>query len=132
LRGLELRDVEILRALLRVRYLTTRQIKAAFFSCPRVGRRRVHRLSEYDLIRPHTKGLPEVLRYTAWRLTGRGLEVVAAAFPDGAVGGGRARKRNERGVSGSMALRGRPWALRWPPNGRPSCSWAGPTWGWWS
>ncbi len=56
---LELRDLEILRALLRVRYLTTRQIVGAFFSCPRVGRRRVHRLSEYDLIRPHAKACPK-------------------------------------------------------------------------
>ncbi len=60
---LEMRDLEILRALLRVRYLTTRQINGAFFSCPRVGRRRIHRLSDYDLIRPHAKGLPPVLRY---------------------------------------------------------------------
>ena len=78
----ELRDLEILRALLRVRYLTTRQITWAFFTCPRVGRRRVHRLSEYDLIRPHAKGLPEALRYTAWRLTARGLDAVAHEFPD--------------------------------------------------
>ncbi len=79
---LEPRDLEILRALLRVRYLTTRQMNGAFFSCPRVGRRRIHRLSEYDLIRPHTKGLREVLRYTAWRLTQRGVDAVAHAFPD--------------------------------------------------
>ena len=52
---LELRDLEILRALLRVRSLTGRQLNAAFFTCPRVGRRRIHRLSEYDLIRPHAK-----------------------------------------------------------------------------
>ena len=50
LTNLELRDQEILRALLRVRYLTTRQLGGAFFSCPRVARRRIHRLSEYDLI----------------------------------------------------------------------------------
>lgn len=79
---LELRDLEILRALLRVRYLTTRSINGAFFSCPRVGRRRVHRLSEYDLIRPHTKGLSPELKYTAWRLTHRGLDAVAHEFPD--------------------------------------------------
>jgi hypothetical protein len=81
-RSLELRDQEILRTLLRVRYLTTRQIKGAFFSCPRVGRRRIHRLSDFDLIRPHTKGLPAAFRYTAWRLTSRGLDEVARAFPD--------------------------------------------------
>jgi hypothetical protein len=79
---LELRDVEMLRALLRVRYLTSRQLNAAFFSCPRVGRRRIHRLSEYDLIREHAKGLPEALGYRVWRLTARGLDAVAHAFPD--------------------------------------------------
>jgi hypothetical protein len=79
---LELRDLEILRALLRVRYLTSRQINAAFFSCPRVGRRRIQRLSEYDLIRQHAKGMPEVLRYTAWRLTRRGLDAVSHELPD--------------------------------------------------
>src|SRR5262249_41093757 len=79
---LELRDLEILRTLLRVRYLTTRSINSTFFSCPRVGRRRIHRLSEYDLIRPHTKGLPPELKYTAWRLTSRGLDAVAHEFPD--------------------------------------------------
>jgi hypothetical protein len=79
---LELRDLEILRALLRVRYLTSRQINNAFFSAPRAGRRRIQRLSELDLIRPHAKGMAEVLRYTAWRLTSRGLDAVSHAFPD--------------------------------------------------
>jgi hypothetical protein len=79
---LETRDVEMLRALLRVRYLTSRQLNRAFFSCPRVGRRRIQRLSEHDLIRPHTKGLAPVLRYSAWRLTARGLDAVVHEFPD--------------------------------------------------
>ncbi len=82
LRNPEIRDLEILRALVRVRYLTSRQLINTFFSCPRVGRRRVHRLSEYDLIRPHTKGLSERLKYTAWRITARGLDQVAHALPD--------------------------------------------------
>src|SRR5262249_8455482 len=64
------------------RYLTTRSINNTFFSCPRVGRRRIHRLSEYDLIRPHTKGQPPEYKYTAWRSTSRGLDAVAHAFPD--------------------------------------------------
>ena len=37
MRSLEVRDLEILRALVRVRYLTSRQIMNTFFSCPRVG-----------------------------------------------------------------------------------------------
>jgi hypothetical protein len=82
LRHLEIRDLEILRALVRVRYLTTRQLNNAFFSCPRVGRRRIHRLSDFDLVRPHTKGLPPQLHYTAWRVSSRGLDEVLRAFPD--------------------------------------------------
>lgn len=95
---LELRDQEILRALLRVRYLTTRQIGRAFFSCPRVARRRLQRLSEYDLIRPHTKGMPEVLGYRAWRLTSHGLDAVVHAIPDEAVPDGLI----ERVATGSL------------------------------
>ncbi len=97
-RPLELRDLEILRALLRVRYLTTRQINAFFFSCPRIGRRRIQRLSELDLIRPHTKGMPEALHYSAWRLTSRGVDEVARAFPDEPVRDGLV----DRVASGSL------------------------------
>ena len=79
---LEIRDLEILRTLLRVRYLTSRQLNGAFFSCPRVGRRRIQHLSERDLMRPHAKGLPPELRYSAWRLTARGLDAVVHDFPD--------------------------------------------------
>jgi Replication-relaxation len=95
---LETRDLEILRALLRVRYLTSRQLNAAFFSCPRVGRRRMHHLSEHDLMRPHTKGLSPELRYSAWRLTARGLDAVAHAFPDEPVPDGLL----ERVANGSL------------------------------
>src|SRR5262249_31071939 len=82
MRSLEVRDLEILRALVRVRYLTNRQIINTFFSCPRVGRPRLHRRRELDLIRPHAKGVSELLRYTAWRIPSRGLEQVAHALPD--------------------------------------------------
>jgi hypothetical protein len=82
---LELRDLEILRTLLRVRYLTGRQLNAAFFSCPRVGRRRIHRLSEYDLIRPYATSNPDLIGYQVWRLTRRGLDAVVQEFPDEAI-----------------------------------------------
>ncbi len=95
---LEPRDLEILRALLRVRYLTSRQLNGAFFCCPRVARRRIQRLSEHDLIRPHTKGLPAELRYTAWRLTARGLGALIHEFPDEPVPDGLL----DRVVSGSL------------------------------
>jgi len=86
--GLELRDLEILRALLRLRYLPTRQIVGAFFACPRDGRRRLQILSGRDLIRPHTKGMEKQSGYTTWRLTGAGLDAVLAEFPDEPVGDG--------------------------------------------
>jgi hypothetical protein len=86
--GLELRDLEILRALLRLRYLPTRQIVGAFFACPRDGRRRIQLLSGRDLIRPHTKGIEEQLGYSVWRLTRAGLDAVLAEFPDEPVGDG--------------------------------------------
>jgi hypothetical protein len=97
-RNLEVRDLEILRALLRVRYLTTRQLNRTFFSCPRVGRRRVHRLSDLNLIRPHTKGLPPQLHYTAWRVTSRAVDEIARAFPEEPIPDGLV----ERVTNGSL------------------------------
>lgn len=79
---LHVRDLEILRALARVRYLTTRQVATFFFACPRVARRRLQRLSERDLIAPHRKGIPSMTPYSAWRLTTRGLGIAARAFPE--------------------------------------------------
>ena len=54
--ALELRDLEILRALVRVRYLTTRQLHGPFFGHLRVLRRRMQALSERGLIRRHERG----------------------------------------------------------------------------
>lgn len=79
---LQRRDLEILRTLARLRYMTTREIVTGFFATPTVGRRRIRRLSGLDLIASHQKGVPEALQYHAWRLTPRGLDVVAEAFPD--------------------------------------------------
>lgn len=79
---LHVRDLEILRTLARVRYLTTRQVATFFFACPRVARRRLQRLSERDLIAPHRKGIPSMTPYSAWRLTTRGLAITARAFPE--------------------------------------------------
>jgi hypothetical protein len=85
---LEIRDLEILRALLRCHYIPTRQINAAFFSCERDGRRRIQKLSDRDLVRPHRRGLPLKLGYSAWRLTARGVDAVAAAFPEEPIADG--------------------------------------------
>ena len=79
---LQRRDLEILRTLVRLRYMTTQDIVAGFFTNPWVGRRRLQKLSGLDLIASHRKGVPDVLRYYAWRLTTRGVDAVAEAFPD--------------------------------------------------
>jgi hypothetical protein len=77
---LEPRDLEILRALLRLRYLSTRQINAAFFVNQRISRRRLQKLSEAGYIRLHRKGLPKTALTGAWRLMNRGLQAVGDAF----------------------------------------------------
>jgi hypothetical protein len=79
--GLHPRDIEILRTLVRVRYLFTREIIRTFFTCPRVARRRIEKLSDRDLIRPHAKGLPAG-SYRAWRITIDGVEALENACPD--------------------------------------------------
>jgi len=68
-RSLQRRDLEILRTIGRLRYVATQEIVATL-------------LSGLDLIATHRKGVPERLPYYAWRLTSRGLDVVAEAFPD--------------------------------------------------
>jgi hypothetical protein len=81
---LSVRDLEILRTLARLRYVTGRQLRARFFSYDDFGRKRLKRLSSQDLIRPHTKGLPQC-GYSAWRLTSRGIDIVAREFTDEAL-----------------------------------------------
>jgi hypothetical protein len=44
--------------------------------------RRLRRLAGLDLIAMHRKGVPGRLPYYAWRLTTRGFDVVAEAFPE--------------------------------------------------
>ena len=79
---LQRRDLEILRTLARLRYMTTKEIVAGFFATPTVGRRRIRRLSSLDLIASHRKGGSDALQCYAWRVTSRGLDVVAEGFPD--------------------------------------------------
>src|SRR5262249_51237980 len=62
---------------------------------PSAGRRRLRRLSGLDLIATHRKGVPERLPYYAWRLTSRGLDVVAEAFPDELLPDGLAERLAE-------------------------------------
>src|SRR5262245_55023436 len=76
-----LRDHEILRTLARLRFVTTAELIRAFFGAPQVGRRRLAKLRDRNLIRPHTKGLPPRVQYSAWRLTAPGIDAVREAFP---------------------------------------------------
>ncbi len=79
--NLEGRDSEILRTLGRLRYMTTREIASAFFTTDDLARRRLRKLSGWDLIRSHDKGVAKSMRYQAWRLTTRGIDQVSKLFP---------------------------------------------------
>jgi hypothetical protein len=97
-RELELRDQEVLRTLCRVQFLTTREIGGAFFASARVARRRLHKLSEWDYIKPHTKGIPPRSCYSAWRLTTRGVEAVETAFPNERIPDGLVERLSEQSL----------------------------------
>jgi hypothetical protein len=75
------RDIELLRTLARLRYVTSREINRTFFSHDRPARRRLEKLSARDYIAPHSKGLAPRCSYSAWRLTARGLSVVERHYP---------------------------------------------------
>ena len=92
------RDLEILRTLLRLRYLTGRELRLAFFPSHESGRQRIRALSRLDLIHPHAKGLQPGTPYRAWRLTTRGIDLVAREFPNEPIPDGL----YERLVTGSL------------------------------
>jgi hypothetical protein len=79
---LQRRDLEILRTIGRLRYVTTQDIVATYFATPNLGRRRLRRLSGLGMIATHRRGVPDRLPYYAWRLTSRGLDAMIEAFPD--------------------------------------------------
>jgi hypothetical protein len=79
---LEVRDLEVLRTLARLRYVPKQQLRQAFFPSDDSARKRLKKLAALDLIRTHTKGLPERLGYFAWRLAPLGIETIGVAFPD--------------------------------------------------
>jgi hypothetical protein len=78
----EPRDLEILRTIARLRYVTTPELQRAFFSHDRVARRRMQILAEMGLVHLHTKGLPPRTQWGAWRITRRGLGRVLDHFPE--------------------------------------------------
>jgi hypothetical protein len=75
------RDLEILRTLCRLRHVTGRELRAAFFGSDDPGRKRLKLLSSRMVIAPHSKGLPPATNYRAWRLTARGLDLVSRQWP---------------------------------------------------
>jgi hypothetical protein len=75
------RDLEVLRTLCRLRYVTGRELRAAFFASDDPGRKRLKLLSGRMVIAPHARGLPPGVNYRAWRLTGRGLDLVSRQWP---------------------------------------------------
>jgi hypothetical protein len=79
--GVESRDLEILRTLVRVHFLTSAEINVAFFSSDWACYRRLRKLAALNLIRRHTNGAAPRSNYCAWRVTGRGIETVADAYP---------------------------------------------------
>ena len=82
---LELRDVEILRTMARLHFVTSAEINAVFFSSEYAGYRRLRKLSQMNLIRRHTNGAPPRSNYCAWRLTGAGIDMVIRAYPEDLV-----------------------------------------------
>jgi hypothetical protein len=75
------RDLEILRTLCRLRHVTGRELRAAFFGSDDPGRKRLKMLSARMVIAPHARGLPPGTNYSAWRLTVRGLDLVSRQWP---------------------------------------------------
>jgi hypothetical protein len=81
-RNIGIRDLEILRTVARLRYVTSRELRSTFFSCDDFGRKRLKILSGQDLLRPHTRGIPKEHTYSVWRSTLRGVRLLRRAFPD--------------------------------------------------
>jgi hypothetical protein len=81
-RRYQLRDVEILRTLGRLRYVRTADLTKAFFSSDPVCRRRLRHLKGLGLIQLHSKGVPTHLPVRAWRLSPEGVRVLSQLCPD--------------------------------------------------
>jgi hypothetical protein len=79
-----IRDLEILRTLLRLQVATTGALAETFFTQLKLAQRRLRRLRERGLITAHERGLRGPMASDAryWRLTSMGLAMVAEAFPN--------------------------------------------------
>lgn len=81
---LTVRDVEILRTLLRLQVATTAQLQRAFFTQARLARRRLQVLRERGYIAVHGRGARGPYAEhggTWWRLTADGVQMVACTYP---------------------------------------------------
>jgi hypothetical protein len=75
-----MRDLEILRTLARMHFVTSGLLNGAFFPSESVGFRRLRALAKRDFIRRHTKGAATRTNYCAWRLSPRGIGKVRDEF----------------------------------------------------
>jgi hypothetical protein len=75
-----MRDLELFRTLLRLRYLSTALIAKYFFPNDRIARRRLDHLRLGGFLRRHEKGLYgwDGMRY--WRVTSRAIDCLAEAY----------------------------------------------------
>ena len=84
MRMLSVRDVEILRALVRTQIASTASLQMGFFSGLRATQRRLRALRAMGLLMAHVKGAPpdaNVRGSTYWRLTRLGLDILADRLP---------------------------------------------------
>ncbi len=82
---LEPRELEILRTLARLHFMTAWEIAEVFFSQECTVKARLRRLASRGLIRRHALGVPASFRYSAWRLSATGIKAVLDEFPDEAI-----------------------------------------------
>lgn len=83
--SLQPRDVEILRTLYRLEFVTTRELTSYFFTAPRPARRRLEYLSDRGYITPHARSVAPGINYTAWRLHSKGVVALSETCPDESI-----------------------------------------------
>jgi hypothetical protein len=93
------RDLEVVRTVLRLKFVSTRQLVRVFFGDRSSGQRRVRMLAECDFIRVHRKGLPPWTQYSVWRVTEAGVERVLREFPGEPVGDGLVERLSEASLA---------------------------------
>ena len=75
------RDLEMLRTLARLQFVSSVELVNAFFPSPKAGLRRLKKLGDLELIARHTKGAT-LEHFFAWRLTKRGIAALVREYPN--------------------------------------------------